>query len=275
MAIQKPEWFKIDAGKFLSDTLVDAMSTTELGACFRLLCRQWIDGYIPDDLHRLARLCRLDDAAMADAWVVLSDFFPAIEPGKRANRFMWLERERVVADLARKSDEGTRAARKRWDEVKNTGNAAPIAKPNGSPMPEAMQDRTRPEETTPDHTRAGQNGTEKPAGPIAVVQLQIGAHPKVGESDADVLAHRVLAILGIPDSPLLFQAVRASVMTKASHAGLTCAVAAQVIAGKGLEAKSARTPESWLGWFRDARYDQQSKQEQKDAFIKRVAEDVG
>jgi uncharacterized protein YdaU (DUF1376 family) len=275
VTIQKPEWFRLDAAKFLSDSLVDAMSTTELGACLRLLCRQWMDGYIPDDLHLLARLCRLEEAAMADAWVILSAFFPAIEPGKRANRFMWLERERVIADLERRSDEGVRAARKRWDEVKNTGNAVPIAKPNGSPMPEPMQDQTRPEQTRPDHTRAGQNGTEKPAGSVAVMQLQIGAHPKVGESDADVLAQRVLAILGIPDSPLLFQAVRASVMTKASHAGLTCAVAAQVIAGKGLEAKSAGPPESWLGWFRDARYDQQSRQEKKDAFLKRVAEDVG
>ena len=48
MSIQKPEWFKVDAAKFLSDARVDAMSTQELGACFRLLCRQWLDGAIPD-----------------------------------------------------------------------------------------------------------------------------------------------------------------------------------------------------------------------------------
>jgi hypothetical protein len=49
MAIQKPEWFKMDPAKFFSDAQVDAMSTLELGACFRLLGRQWIDGHIPDD----------------------------------------------------------------------------------------------------------------------------------------------------------------------------------------------------------------------------------
>ena len=31
MSIQKPEWFKVDAAKFLSDARVDAMSTVELG----------------------------------------------------------------------------------------------------------------------------------------------------------------------------------------------------------------------------------------------------
>ena len=78
MAIQKPEWFKMDPAKFLSDALVDAMTTLELGACTRLLCRQWIDGFIPDDPHLLARLCRLDAVAMGEAWVTLSDFFPVL-----------------------------------------------------------------------------------------------------------------------------------------------------------------------------------------------------
>jgi uncharacterized protein YdaU (DUF1376 family) len=146
MAIQKPEWFKLDPAKFFSDALVDAMSTLELGACFRLLGRQWIDGHIPDDQRRLARLCRLDDATMGEVWLTLSAFFPVVSPGKRANRFMWIEREKVVADLARRSDEGTRFAHKRWEEYRKR-NAAPIATPNGSPMPHLMQDQTRPEQT--------------------------------------------------------------------------------------------------------------------------------
>ena len=113
MSIQKPEWFKLDPAKFLSDHRVDAMTTLELGACFRLLCRQWLDGSIPDDSRLLARLCRLDGATMKEAWVSLEPFFPMIEPGKRANRFMFVEREKVDAELRRRSDEGTRAANKR------------------------------------------------------------------------------------------------------------------------------------------------------------------
>jgi uncharacterized protein YdaU (DUF1376 family) len=146
MAIHKPEWFKMDPAKFLSDAQVEIMSTLELGACLRLMCRQWIDGYIPDNLSVLARLCRLDADAMREAWVTLEPFFPTIGLGKRANKFMWLEREKVGAALLRKSDEGTRAARKRWDETRNVIDAAP----NGSPMPDPMQDQTRPEQTRPD-----------------------------------------------------------------------------------------------------------------------------
>jgi uncharacterized protein YdaU (DUF1376 family) len=204
VAIQKPEWFKIDAAKFLSDTLVDAMSSSELGACLRLLCRQWMDGYIPDDLHRLARLCRLDDASMADAWIVLSEFFPAIEPGKRANRFMWLERERVVADLARKSDEGTRAARKRWDEVNNMRNAAPIAKPNGSPMPEPMQDQTRVDQT--------REGAVAPAPPL-VEQRRPHQMPKDFRPDA---GHQILAADLCVDLETAFLAFRDHHLSKGS-----------------------------------------------------------
>jgi uncharacterized protein YdaU (DUF1376 family) len=159
VAIQKPEWFKIDAAKFLSDTLVDAMSPQELGACIRLLCRQWIDGFVPDDMQLLARLCRLDGEAMAEAWVILSNFFPAMEPGKRANRFMWIERERVIADLERKSSEGTRAARKRWDNVREHRDSEPsglpnaehnglgIAAGNGPSIPAAVQDQTREDQS--------------------------------------------------------------------------------------------------------------------------------
>jgi len=152
MAIEKPNWFKMDPAKFLSDAQVDVMTTLELGACFRLMCRQWIDGSIPDDNRLLARLCRLDADEMDQAWVTLAPFFPTIEAGKRANRFMWLEREKVIADLERKSDEGTRAARKRWDETKKI-NRTPNAPPNGSPMPEAMQEQNRVEQNRVDQNK--------------------------------------------------------------------------------------------------------------------------
>jgi uncharacterized protein YdaU (DUF1376 family) len=177
MAIQKPEWFKLDAAKFLADAQVDAMSTLELGACFRLLCRQWIDGSIPDDLGLLARLCRLEAEAMTRAWVTLGPFFPTIERGKRANRFMWMEREKVVTELLRKSDAGTRAARIRWDDARNRLDAGydaggighPMrsdATPNASGMPNAMQDQSRPDQSRPEKISSSeQKGCSDPATP--------------------------------------------------------------------------------------------------------------
>lgn len=140
MGIQKPEWFRLDPAKFLADRIVDAMSTLELGACLRLLCRQWIDGDLSDDIRILARHSRLSEPEMEQAWSMLSDFFPIVAPGKRANRFMWIERARVSTELERRSDEGTRLARKRWD-------AARSADGNAVRMPDAMQDQSRPDQT--------------------------------------------------------------------------------------------------------------------------------
>ena len=168
MAIQKPEWFPMDPAKFLSDSVVDSMSATELGAAIRLLCRQWIDGSLPDDLRTLARLSRLDDIEMAEAWVVLQRFFPEVEPGKRANRFMWIKRETVIAELERKSDDFTRLARKRWDATRNAahsagGNAERNAARIPAAMPAAMQEQSREEQS-----REEQRGTDAPAMPDAV-----------------------------------------------------------------------------------------------------------
>jgi uncharacterized protein YdaU (DUF1376 family) len=155
MALGKPTWFKMDPAAFLSDGQIDTMSTIELGACFRLLCRQWLDGHIPDDQHVLARLCRLDADSMAQAWQTLSQFFPVVEPGKRANRFMWIEREKVIADLERKSDEGRRAAHKLWAAKRSANpslDALPSGLPNGSPMPDPMQEKSRVEQSREENT---------------------------------------------------------------------------------------------------------------------------
>jgi hypothetical protein len=139
---QKPDWFKVDAAKTLEDGVVDQMSTLELGCAFRLLCRQWIDGYVSDDMNVLARQCRVSPAVMRKAWVTLSKWFIEIAPGKRANRFMWIDREKVVSALEKKSDAGAKAAVKRWDAERQ--------KRNGSPMPMAMQEEIREEEIRTD-----------------------------------------------------------------------------------------------------------------------------
>lgn len=149
MPLGKPEWFKFDPAAFLSDVQVDAMSTLELGACLRLLCRQWIDGHIPDDLNTLARLCRLSTKAMGDAWQTLAAFFPPVGPGKRANRFMWVEREKVVTEIEKRSDAGIKAARKRWDATHEDATEPPAhARPNGSPMPDPIQEQSREERSS-------------------------------------------------------------------------------------------------------------------------------
>jgi hypothetical protein len=149
----------------------------------------------------------------------------------------------------------------------------PLANPMGPPCrsqcktrPEQTKpEQTKPDQTRPDHTRADQGA----AGLITGAQGKTQTEAKSKDGEFDDFARSVLAILGIPDSLFIFQAVRASIKTKCTHAGLTGAEAAKFIAGKGLDAKMNKPPESWLGWFRDARYDQITREEQDRQFLER------
>lgn len=163
MAHERPPWFKFDPSAFLSDAQVDAMTTLELGACLRLLCRQWIDGDLPGDLHTLGRLCRLDGSCMGDAWVTLCHFFPEVENGRRANRFMWIEREQIMAAMDKKSSDGSKAARNRWDKLRNSSDATP----NGSPMPHPMQEEDKEQEKEEEQEQEQENTPLPPKGESA------------------------------------------------------------------------------------------------------------
>jgi len=138
----------------------------ELGATLRLLCRQWLDGYVVDNPQILARQCRLSTAEMEMAWPILSQFFPVIESGKRANRFMWIERQAVMADFETRRDAGRAAAQRRWDAKKASSrgegdeihdgdtspngspNAGPNATPNADGIADPIQDNTTLHYTT-------------------------------------------------------------------------------------------------------------------------------
>jgi uncharacterized protein YdaU (DUF1376 family) len=134
----KPFWFPIEPAAFLSDALVDQMTTIELGACFRLLCRQWIDGALPDDQEQLRRLARLSKPEMEDAWEVIQRFFPKVEEGKRANRYANERRKEVEQTLSKRHDAGVLGAEKRWGtngngianawQTHSKGNAIDIVK---------------------------------------------------------------------------------------------------------------------------------------------------
>jgi uncharacterized protein YdaU (DUF1376 family) len=290
MPIEKPEWFKLNPAKFLSDKVVDAMSAEELGACFRLLCRQWIDGDVPDDLVLLARHCRLSEEEMRQAWPILSGFFPVVGPGKRANPFMWIEREKVIEDLERLSDEGTRRARKRWDDVKAKRNAASnatgsaVGSANGNAVGTALgkgaaiQDQTRADQSRPEKRGAAdaENTASERKGTTAPPSSQVGGDNEEGKrngasSSADAadddngatadewppsaIARHLLEILSLPIDRALLTAVSESIRTLAKARGITLAAAHDLILPKAALAKEEGVRKPWPFWFRDQEYD--------------------
>ena len=157
---ESPYWFKIDPAKFLSDSLISAMNAVEFGATWRLLLHQWNDGYITDNLAILARLCRLTLPEMEAAWPMVSEFFPEIEPGKRANRFMYSERAVLVAEFERKKAAGREAIAKRWpkkDAAKSNENRSAIGdltKPDTNPIQELETELDKEQVQKPSRAKA-------------------------------------------------------------------------------------------------------------------------
>jgi len=139
---EKPPWFKMNPSQFLQDSLIDSLSTLELGIVFRLLCRQWIDGSIPADTDMLSRMCRVPKETIEMSWSIISQIFPEIETGKRANRFMWHERELVMVAHQKRSDAGRDAIRRRWDVIREekVSNRSPIADLLQGPIADLIQD---------------------------------------------------------------------------------------------------------------------------------------
>ena len=140
----KPDWFKMNPAMFLQDEVVDAMSALELGAVFRFLCRQWIDGDLSDDITLLARQARITDEEMEAFWPRFSAFFPLLDSGRRANRFMSESRREVVIAMEAKREAGRAAANRRWQKTRTkstTSMGDPIQEKNKE---EQHQENARP-----------------------------------------------------------------------------------------------------------------------------------
>ncbi len=101
MSTKKP-WFPLYAADFLTDT--QAMSHEALGAYFRLLCYQWINGSVPRPPLQMSRIigCTLDE--LDTLWIELEVKFEGDHVTVRNGR---LERERKRAD---KISQGARRA---------------------------------------------------------------------------------------------------------------------------------------------------------------------
>lgn len=126
--IEKPFWFPIDPKALLSDTLVDQMTTVEFGACMRLLCRQWIDGFLPNDKEQIRRLSRLSESEIESAWLSISRFFPISnsDSEKRMNIYANNKRQEITNKMAERQTQAIKASKVRWNNADSIPNSNPI-----------------------------------------------------------------------------------------------------------------------------------------------------
>jgi len=117
---------------WLSDEHVMLMTLEERGAYIQLLCICWLEGSVPGDLTRMARLCQTDDNRMAELW-------QSLEPCFRQQGDRWvhprldLERKKQDEHRKAKSEAGKKGAKARWDNDENgSATDVPMAKNSSS-----------------------------------------------------------------------------------------------------------------------------------------------
>jgi uncharacterized protein YdaU (DUF1376 family) len=121
--MKPPPAFQFYAGDYLSSSRVQAMSLEAEGAYIRLLCYQWQDGSIPDDLRKLARLCKISERKMKSIWVQVSPCFDLqIESGRLANARLEEIRKTHIEFCLQRSASG-RLGGKRSGEVRSKREA--------------------------------------------------------------------------------------------------------------------------------------------------------
>jgi len=120
--------FQLYASDFLVDTL--DWSATQVGIYFRLLMYEWVNGSIPNDCIRMARISGIDVGNFKKCYLQdIEKKFTVNSGGELINAR--LEKTRQEQDNYRKSqsESGKRGAEKRWKKDSEP-NSDPIDEPN-------------------------------------------------------------------------------------------------------------------------------------------------
>jgi len=98
---------------FLSSSAVALMSMQERGVYITLLCHCWLDGSLPTDPERLARICGLPLPTFRKCWPAVSERFVTNDDGHLTNPRLERERHKQSDFRRRQSDNGRRGGRPR------------------------------------------------------------------------------------------------------------------------------------------------------------------
>lgn len=102
---------------FLTDSNVVVMSLQERGAYITLICQCWIDGSLPSDVARLARLCGVPVSPFRKLWPALEPCFrPASNTDRLVHPRLELERRKQREFRRRQAENGRLGGRPRKPE---------------------------------------------------------------------------------------------------------------------------------------------------------------
>lgn len=95
------------------------MSGAEVGTYVRLLCRQWVEGSIPSDPRKLARLASEDYEVFLKIWETVSECFEPGDDGRLRNPRLEAQRRELNSFKAGQSERGKIGAALRWSRSRN------------------------------------------------------------------------------------------------------------------------------------------------------------
>ncbi|WP_432263199.1 hypothetical protein [Cupriavidus sp. TMH.W2] len=109
--------FQFYARDFLSDENVAVMTNQALGAYIRLMCYAWLEGSIPAELQKLARLTGESLVDMERLWPeIVACFDPHPDmPGRLVQARLEREREKQATNREVRSAAGKLGADRRWN----------------------------------------------------------------------------------------------------------------------------------------------------------------
>lgn len=131
-SIRKSPAFQFYPDTFLSDANVIAMSLQERGAYITLICICWIEGSLPSDTAKLAKLCGTPHTSFRKLWPNIAPCFRASGDQRMVHPRLEKEKKKQREYRRRQSD----AANKRWHQ--HSGNAVALPRqlsPSPSPSP--------------------------------------------------------------------------------------------------------------------------------------------
>lgn len=165
-AVNKPPYFPFYVRDFVSDGLVEAMTTREVGAYILLLAKAWLEepaGSIPNNDTVLARWARLGPADWTECRAAVLAPFDLGADDRWHQKRMRQEYARCMAALKAKSKGGKKGAAKRWGRKDLGGHAWDSHSiPNGRTMASGSDSIPKEEEKKTKKTKRGGGVGEGP-----------------------------------------------------------------------------------------------------------------
>lgn len=103
---------------YLADENQKLMTNQERGCYTTLMCHSWLEGSIPADVNKIAKLCNEPPDVMAQLWLAIGSCFVEVpnKPGRLVNPRLEEERRKQQQHRMERSTSGAKGAKARWDK---------------------------------------------------------------------------------------------------------------------------------------------------------------